>query len=169
MYGGRHQDWQRGLGTILHRLGDTANGCQLVAELPLDDVFNTNLAAASSCKMMKNAYNSIPLAGVEGSVRGLCIQEVARRVDIMCNPAASYSTGRSGRHRISHDWIRDGVCVECKSVQLAWSPSDVVWRVIFQHIKFKVNGMNNDSVTDEFHLVLYTPSGLYISICMISS
>ncbi|CAK0811699.1 unnamed protein product [Prorocentrum cordatum] len=149
--------WRTGLESILAKLDAGTNACERLADIPLYDSRINVAASRRSTHAMHDVYNNVPLASLSPPARGLVLQRLAQEVDYIMSQRACVSS----RYTALHDWIRDGVRVECKSAKLVWCGWKKSWRVSFAHVKIKGH-MKQSSVFDELHVVIFSPRGIYI-------
>lgn len=120
------------------------------------------IAAAEACPptTAQKAYDGLPLA--TSSNRGIILQTLAYNHDMETNPSSSFEDAANGRciDGRTYDYMRDGVRIECKSAQLAWSEHHRRWRFLFAGIKFSYE--SKPAAFDELRIILYTPEGVYI-------
>lgn len=160
------------LSGVLRKLDSASNNCKRIAAVPLAD--ERMSAALAACRPHSKAsiYKDIPLADMNGSARGLCLQAIARTVDAMIHPDAiiedagggglRVNGARRGHNQAHYDWTRNGQRIECKSSQLSWDRYWMRWYCTFHNIKFGQNGSHNDTMFDELQLVFHTPRGIYV-------
>merc|ERR1719188_1765285 len=76
----REPSWELALEWILSRLDADNNRCFRVAEVALNDDRVQHLLSNSQCNVMRDAYKNVPLSCEPQAVRGLRLQQIARRV-----------------------------------------------------------------------------------------
>lgn len=159
--GPRNATWEHSVSHVLDKLDASDNACERILDLAVDDYRVLDAVAGHDSHMVDAAYKLSPLAGTIPSVRGLRIQKLALRVDRLLYPAAIISdyarsaySGHDSQHESHHDWIRNGLRIECKHSQLKWERRGQRWHLRFSGVK--------QGAYDELHLAVYAPSGIYI-------
>ena len=148
---------------VLYKLC-SQGGCVQVGYGQVSDLFVQELL--SSHQIFGEAfYHRTPLAFLNGTVRGLLIQELMCEIDKFVNGASIFTLPKDqptyrgleyprGSGNTTVDWIRDGVRVEAKHARLCFNTKAQYWQCIFHGIKREL--------FDELWLALYSPEGIDI-------
>jgi len=109
------------------------------------------------------------LADCTGTVRGMLLRRVVRRLDeAWLHRDAAFEDAVAGKcvngnsraqHQAGYDWLRDGRRVACKSTQLIWTDADG-WRLRFSDVKLPTS--EREAPFDELLLAAYTPEGVHL-------
>eukprot|EP00933_Yihiella_yeosuensis_P005248 TRINITY_DN109728_c0_g1_i1.p1 TRINITY_DN109728_c0_g1~~TRINITY_DN109728_c0_g1_i1.p1 ORF type:complete len:401 (-),score=36.91 TRINITY_DN109728_c0_g1_i1:117-1319(-) len=154
-------NWSEALDCILGKLDSMDNGCQRVAHISLNDTHLLRELNSNDFRM--DAYHGLPLTNMSQTQRGLVIQDIVRFVDEAANLYSKFKDAEAGlqidgklrsRYNAAHDWLRDGIRVECKSAVIQKSTVRRVWFVRFSAVKLEL--------FDELLLAIYSPCGIYI-------
>lgn len=155
-------DWQPAIQTIIAKLDSSRNGCEHIADVPLLDA-RISEAVRQASGLKHAAYADVPLSNLCPATRALRILEMAREVDAMLHPKASFmdpepsrcSDGRTrgrGLGQQTYDWMRDGLRIECRSSGLSWDTTNQRWYARFVGIQF--------DRLDELNLAIWSPAGI---------
>eukprot|EP00933_Yihiella_yeosuensis_P042438 TRINITY_DN3700_c0_g1_i1.p1 TRINITY_DN3700_c0_g1~~TRINITY_DN3700_c0_g1_i1.p1 ORF type:complete len:411 (-),score=41.89 TRINITY_DN3700_c0_g1_i1:147-1379(-) len=149
------QCWSAALDYILNWLDSDHNSCKFVLHIPLTD----NQLQKELQRQPKH-YHDTPLSACG---HGVIIQDIVRYVDALARPTSCFQDAEIGacvngrlraKHTASHDWVRDGIRVECKSSRLHLQVRTQTWSVNFQKLKL--------GLFDELLIALSAPHGIYI-------
>lgn len=148
---------------VLHKLC-SQGGCVQVGHGQVSDSIVQELLL--SHQIFGDAfYHGTPLAFLNGTARGLLIQELMCEIDKSVNAASIFTLPKDqptyrgmehlrGSANTTVDWIRDGLRVEAKHARLCFDTKAQRWQCGFYAIKVEL--------FDELWLALYSPEGIDI-------
>ena len=164
VYGASGQEcWQSARSQILDKI--LAPGrCKLVAQIDLSGVEVRSWLRKQMEELrapQDYVYQNVPLSHMTTRKRGLCIEEIAFKLDQILNPNCSFSRNSS---ESEVDWVRSGVRVECKSAQMCQNKQrgSWCWRCCFRNIKSASSGVRDLDLFDELWLAIYSPRGIHV-------
>ena len=148
---------------VLHKLC-SQGGCVQVGYGQVSDSIVQELLSSHQI-FGDEVYHRTPLAFLNGTARGLLIQELMFEIDKSLNGASIFTLPKDqptyrgmeysrGSANTTVDWIRDGLRVEAKHARLCFNTNAKRWQCVFYAIKAEL--------FDELWLALYSPEGIDI-------